>query len=120
MEHRWGERHALERMVSLRAGGWRVLARVRNISSSGAYLQCAVPSASVARIHIDFRDGPDSVRLAAHIVRRTADGIGIEWAEFAPQRIMRMLRRAEREREAAQTLAPAQADPRVAARPGGA
>lgn len=116
MEHRWGERHVLERMVSLRAGGWRVLARLRNMSSSGAYLQCAVPSASVVRIHVDFRDGSDSVRLAAHIVRRTADGIGIEWGEFAPRSVMRMLLRAEQ--EPLPVPAAATPDPRVAAMPG--
>lgn len=94
MEHRWGERHDFEQMVSLRAGGWRVLARVRNMSSSGAYLQCAVPNASVLRIHVDFRQAPGSARLAAYIVRRTPEGIGIEWGEFAPAAIMRLLRRA--------------------------
>lgn len=116
MEHRWGERQVLERMVSLRAGGWRVLARLRNMSSSGAYLQCAVPSARVLHIHVDFREGSDSVRLAAQIVRRTADGIGIEWGEFAPQCVMRMLLRAEAEQP--QVLGAATSDTRVAATPG--
>ncbi|HLJ39420.1 MAG TPA: PilZ domain-containing protein [Steroidobacteraceae bacterium] len=118
MEHRWGERHVIERMVSLRAGGWRVLARLRNMSSSGAYLQCAVPSANVARIHVDFRDGADSVRLAAHIVRRTSDGIGVEWGEFAPRSVMRMLLRAEQ--HPTEVLAPPGPDPRVAGMPGSA
>src|SRR5579872_4155884 len=101
MEHRWGERHVIERMVSLRAGGWRVLARLRNMSSSGAYLQCAVPSANVA-----------------HIVRRTSDGIGVEWGEFAPRSVMRMLLRAEQ--HPTEVLAPPGPDPRVAGMPGSA
>lgn len=105
-------------MVSVRAGGWRVLARVRNMSASGAYLQCAVPNASVARIQIDFRENPRAARLAAHIVRRTADGIGIEWGEFAPASVMRILCRAEQDPK--QPLALPPAGPRVAAMPAGA
>jgi hypothetical protein len=100
MEHRWGERYALERMVSLHAGAWRVLARMENVSCSGAFLRCAVPSAGVVRIRIDLRQGPGAARLVAYIVRRTADGIGVEWGEFAPEAVTGMLP-VQRDRRAA-------------------
>lgn len=91
MEHRWGQRHALDRMVSLHAGGWHVPARLMNISSSGAYLLCAVPDASV--VCVQFRQELRSTRLVAYVVRRSGDGIGVEWDKFAPQAITRLLNR---------------------------
>jgi hypothetical protein len=95
MEHRWGERRALSRMVSLRAGRWCVLAQLKNISSSGAYLRCAVPDPAVSWIRIDFKDEHNSASVVAYVVRRTADGIGVEWGEFSPEFIARLLSRAE-------------------------
>jgi hypothetical protein len=94
MEHRWGERHALDQMVSVRAAGWRVLAQVRNISVSGAYLRCAVPDASVTRIRVDFKHQPRTRELVAYVVRRTADGIGVEWGEFGSETVTQVLSRA--------------------------
>ena len=93
MEHRWGQRHAVDRMVSLHAGGWHVPARLMNISSSGAYLLCAVPDASVVRIRLQFRRELRSTRLVAYVVRRSGDGIGVEWDKFAPQAVTRLLSR---------------------------
>jgi hypothetical protein len=92
MEHRWGQRHAFEQMVLLRAAGWRVLARVRDISISGAYFRCVVPDAGVARVRVDFRQ-PRSPELVAYIVRRTPEGIGVEWGEFGCRAITRLLSR---------------------------
>lgn len=104
MEHRWGQRYALDRMVSLRAGAWHVPARLMNISTSGAYLLCAVPDASVVRIRVQFRQELSSTRLVAYVVRRTRDGIGVEWSEFAPEAVSRLLRRPQP--ESAQLPAP--------------
>ncbi len=92
MEHRWGQRHTFEQMVLLRAAGWRVLARIRDISISGAYLRCVVPESGVVRVRVDFRQ-PRSTELVAYIVRRTPEGIGIEWGEFGCRAITRLLSR---------------------------
>jgi PilZ domain len=92
MEHRWGQRHDFEQMVLLRAAGWRVLARIKNISVSGAYLRCAVPESGVGRIRVDFRrQPPRSAELVAYVVRRTPEGIGIEWGEFGCRAVTRLL-----------------------------
>jgi hypothetical protein len=93
MEHRWGQRHAFDQMVLLRAAGWRVPARVRDISISGAYLRCAIPDPSVVRVRVDFRRHPRTTELIAYVVRRTADGIGVEWGEFGSQAVSRLLNR---------------------------
>jgi hypothetical protein len=91
MEHRWGERHTFEQMVLLRAAGWRVLAQVKNISVSGAYLRCVVPETGVTRIRVDFRQPPRGAELVAYVVRRTPDGIGVEWGEFGCRAVTRLL-----------------------------
>jgi hypothetical protein len=93
MEHRWGERHAFDQMVLLRAAGWRVPARVKNMSISGAYLHCTIPDASVVRVRVDFRRQPRAPQVIAYVVRRTVEGIGVEWGEFGCQAVTRLLSR---------------------------
>jgi hypothetical protein len=80
-------------MVLLRATGWRVPARVKDISISGAYLRCAIPDPSVVRVRVDFRRHPRATELIAYVVRRTTDGIGVEWGEFGSQAVSRLLAR---------------------------
>jgi hypothetical protein len=93
MEHRWGQRHAFDQMVLLRAAGWRVPARLKNMSISGAYLHCAIPDASVVRVGVDFRRHPRAAEVIAYVVRRTVEGIGVEWGEFGSQAVTRLLSR---------------------------
>jgi hypothetical protein len=95
MEHRWGQRHAFDQMVLLRAAGWRVPARVKDISISGAYLRCAIPDPGVVRVRVDFRRHSHVAELIAYVVRRTADGIGVEWGEFGSQAVSRLLSRVQ-------------------------
>jgi hypothetical protein len=91
MEHRWGQRHPFDQMVLLRAAGWRVPARVKDISISGACLRCAIPDPSVVRVRVDFRRHPRATELVAYVVRRTADGVGVEWGEFGSRAVSRLL-----------------------------
>lgn len=91
MEHRWGHRHNLDRMVLLRAPGWRVLGRIRNLSVSGAFLRCPLPHSGVTRLFVDLRMGPGERELTAEIVRFAADGIGVEWSTLAPAQVVRLL-----------------------------
>jgi hypothetical protein len=69
--------------------------QLRNISSSGAYLRCVVPDPAVTWIRVDFKDEDNSTSVIAYVVRRTADGIGVEWGEISPEFIARLLSRAE-------------------------
>jgi len=47
---------------------------------------------------VDF-DGPrhaqtDAVTIAAYVARKTDDGLGIEWCEFAPAAVVELVKRA--------------------------
>ena len=91
MEHRWGQRFLLDLPASVADGnGWTAPARVRDISASGAFLECS-PPASVTRVLIRFKGREVSSILTGDIVRVTADGIGIEWGEFAPAAVAAVL-----------------------------
>ena len=101
MEHRWGQRHQLQYTVSVRVGGWRAVAQVKDISASGAFLQCAVPRDQHMRICVDFSGAQRQPVLTAQVVRSTDCGVGIEWLEFAPEAVLRMLEGAETARPSA-------------------
>ncbi len=91
MEHRWGQRHRLEYVVSVNAGSWRAIAQIMDISVSGALLRCRAPRNRIKRICVEFPNSPDSEVLMAQVVRRTNDSVGVEWLEFAPDLVLRML-----------------------------
>jgi hypothetical protein len=92
MEHRCGQRVRLDSIVSVTDGsGWSVSARVRDISASGAFLECTAPRATVTRVLVELRDGRRAIALAGDVVRRAHDGIGIEWGDFAPAAVTSLL-----------------------------
>lgn len=92
MEHRWGQRFLLDLPASVADGnGWTAPARVRDISASGAFLECLPPVASVTRVLIRFKGREVSSILTGDVVRVTAEGVGIEWGEFAPAAIAALL-----------------------------
>lgn len=93
MEHRWGIRHLLD--VSVRLEGLPSFARLRNASSSGAYLETRAAPALDSRVLLELRCGlgrdGGRCRVAAYIVRRDERGIGVEWCEFAPQPVLALI-----------------------------
>lgn len=96
MEHRWGIRHLLD--VSVRLEGpleTLAFARLRNVSSSGAYLETRTAPALDSRVLLELRCGlgrdGGRCRVAAYIVRRDERGIGVEWCEFAPQPVLALI-----------------------------
>jgi hypothetical protein len=92
MEHRWGQRFLLDLPASVADGnGWRAPARVRDISASGAFLECSPPVVSVTRVLIRFKGCEVGSILTGNIVRLTSEGIGIEWGEFAPAAVAALL-----------------------------
>jgi len=92
MEHRWGQRFLLDLPASVADGnGWTAPARVRDISASGAFLECSPPVASVMRVLIRFKGCEVSSILTADIVRVTSEGIAVEWGEFAPAAVAALL-----------------------------
>lgn len=97
MEHRWGIRHSLD--VSVRLEGLPrplAFARLRNVSSSGAYIETRAAPALDSRVALELecrlagaRDG--RCRISAYVVRRDARGIGVEWCEFAPPPVLTLV-----------------------------
>ena len=98
MEHRCGYRRSVSVPVIVRTSdGFAVQAEIRNISASGALVRSASPLPLHARVLVQFvvRDvHPQRERPAvhAHVIRRSEEGFGLEWAEFSPEPIRKVLR----------------------------
>jgi hypothetical protein len=67
----------------------RISAQIQNLSLSGAFLGILlleeIPPTVCVQFEPTYVAPHHSHRIFAHVVRRTRDGIGLEWADFAPQ-----------------------------------
>lgn len=98
MEHRWGLRHLLDLSVRLRGGGRTVaLARIRDASLSGAYLETAASLPLLGRVWVEMESGRrlpnENGLIAGYVVRADRSGYGLEWCEFAPGPIVALMER---------------------------
>ena len=96
MEHRWGIRRTLNVGVTLYVESkFPSFGRLLNASSSGAYLATSVRLPLMARVEVALgRDGSQRNRrrrIAAHVVRTSDGGIGLEWEEFAPSPMIALI-----------------------------
>lgn len=96
MEHRWGERIALQMTVELCCGSAAAIAgSLENVSSSGAFVRTGGrgPPRGPVEVILRRRGTGDShpVRLPAYIVRESEGGVGIEWCEFAPEVVRELM-----------------------------
>jgi len=89
VEHRWGRRKATHQRVQiLTVGGLSARGYITDISVSGAFVRTSLPARLLSTVQISLVT--DSARLqalgtvAAQVVRKTPDGVGIEWYEQAP------------------------------------
>lgn len=82
IEHRWGRRFPCCARLRLEAPGIDTSARFRDLSMSGAFIETnaeLTPNTPVT-IAILREDGSQrEQRLRATVVRRTAEGLGVEW-----------------------------------------
>jgi PilZ domain len=93
MEHRWGERFRVSLTVTVRdSKGWTAVARLRDVSISGAFLECRHAFDPAQWVTVNFGHGARAVPVAGFIARVTRDGLGLEWAEFAPEVVTDLLR----------------------------
>jgi hypothetical protein len=94
MEHRCGTRHEVDIEVYARSHGGVVSSAgwLRNLSASGGFLVTTLPIDPPAHISLRVVDagGRFPSRLEGHVVRRTAEGLGIEWAEYAPELVSQL------------------------------
>jgi hypothetical protein len=85
MEHRCGTRHPADQLVYVRshAGAVSSAGRLRSVSVSGGFIYTTLPIPQLARLTVRLVDanGRLGVSIEAHVIRRTADGFGLEWNE---------------------------------------
>jgi len=99
MEHRWGRRLAVDIPIRLRLPLLTAKrGRLTNVSLSGGFIATLVDVRILTRLMVDF-DGPrhsqtDAVTIAAYVARKTDDGLGIEWCEFAPAAVVELVKSA--------------------------
>lgn len=93
MEHRWGQRRVVHERVHLRtASGMTARGHIVSVSISGAFVKTVLPALPLSVILVSFL--PDRWRrgysrfapiIEAHVVRRTEQGIALEWSDSAPE-----------------------------------
>jgi hypothetical protein len=96
MEHRWGQRVAVDIPVRITGHPFSVrTGRLANLSVSGAFIKAELQLRLLSRIQVAIdvphRSRHDAPIVAAYVARKGKDGIGIEWCEFAPPDISRLL-----------------------------
>ena len=97
MEHRLGQRFNVAIAVRLSASNrpWRNPALLANLSVSGGFVAVDLDVRVLTRIQIavEFPEPPpcNAPTVEAYVVRRDRDGIGVEWCEFAPPVVIRLL-----------------------------
>lgn len=96
MEHRWGIRRTLNIGVTLYVESkFPSFGRLLNASSSGAYLATGVTLPLMTRLHValgwDGSQRNGRRRIAAHVVRTSDGGMGLEWQEFAPSCVIALI-----------------------------
>lgn len=95
MEHRCGTRYATDIgvFISARTAGFSAAGKLRDISVSGAFITTAEPiePLNIVTLHLPT---VYPFKLHAQVVRRTAEGIAVEWLEYVPELVQQLLRRA--------------------------
>ena len=99
MEHRWGRRIPLDTNITLncRSAG-RSRARLRDISSGGAFVQTPLPLPVHARVELVLAnsgiEGTTRLHRFEAIVSRIADtGVGLMFVQFNPEELTHLLAR---------------------------
>jgi hypothetical protein len=95
MEHRWGQRLPCRAQVQL-CGGDEITGsgRVRDVSSSGAFIETAMQLpvyARVALVVLGNESATRTVEINASVVRLAPDGIGVEWCDTPARSICEVL-----------------------------
>lgn len=97
MEHRWGGRKPMGTKVRLVAWPGAIGAgTLRDVSLSGAFVETDLSLPLLARVAVDpqfdRRASGETQGIHAFVVRQEADGLGMEWCEFAPEAVLEWVR----------------------------
>jgi hypothetical protein len=99
MEHRWGQRMAVDTPVRLTASPFAPgIGRLTNFSVSGGFIKAQFELPVLTRIQVAFQPvepGEDEAPMIfAYVARMAQTGIGVEWCEAASPAICRLLQSA--------------------------
>jgi hypothetical protein len=86
MEHRWGRRFPVDLPVRLvRSSGVATSGRVRNLSTTGAFVESSLLPPAGALVYVERRGaGPwPACAMAACVIWQGDGGVGLEWCEPA-------------------------------------
>lgn len=99
IDHRWGHRVPVNIPVTVAAQpGVDAGGTLTNVSVSGAWIGMhpAPPEATLLNVGLPSRRDAGGVEyVMAWVVRRTPEGIAVEWADLAPALVRSMLERAQ-------------------------
>jgi hypothetical protein len=103
MDHRWGERFSFDLTVKVAARQHAVRpGRLTDLSVSGAKIQISADLRPLTRIQVAIalpsRLSQPTPVVSGYVTRRFADGVGIEWSEFAPDAVRELLKAARAHR----------------------
>lgn len=103
LEHRLGGRFIVSTPTRLLSGRSELAALIVDASASGAFIlgNFCLPRWSVIQVQVD------SERIAAWVVRVTAEGIGVEWWDFAPPAVLARIRNESAGRGSVRKMLPA-------------
>lgn len=97
MEHRWGERLGVD--ISVGITGQRFFSvrygRIKNLSMSGAFVDTSFELKPLARVEIHIssphHSHDNSSIVAAYVTRLSKNGSGLEWCDYAPEIVRKIL-----------------------------
>ena len=96
MEHRCGTRYQVDLLVHVRSHGGSVssVGRLRDISMTGGFILTTLPAHSLSRVLVRVSDaeGRSRLTLEGHIIRKDANGLGVEWSEQTLDLAQRLIR----------------------------
>ena len=96
-ERRWGPRIQVDLPVRITlAQGRSETGRLRNVSMSGAMIECAAELPTFTTMRVEILAGaevlPAKIELGARVVRAEHPCLGIEWREFQPQALADLIK----------------------------
>jgi PilZ domain len=95
MEHRIGQRHLTDVKVYIGTSGGRVVSEgvLADVSISGGFIRTALLAEPLSAVTVQFRaDDPTMPAMMAQVVRRTPQGLGIAWEDYATKLVRSLTR----------------------------
>ena len=95
MEHRWGHRREIKKVVRVLCDGRTGTGRTQDMSVSGAWIGSSVPAQPLAQVQVGFttarRGGRTLDWVRGTVVRTARRGFAVEWHDLAHPTILSLL-----------------------------